>query len=281
MSRIDEALRRTAARVTDTRGVLSVAGPLPQRAALEQFPLEGPRAGDDVRPEAPARPAAPIAVNADIRVPLAAPVPPVRTGAPSADVYRRLAAQLTAARQQRPLRAVMLSSAVRDEGHATIALDLATALCGAGRVLLVDADLDAPSLHDMVRAEHTPGGVELLAAGPRAHALTPVGASCSVLTAGRLASGRVAGPASEWMSALVDEYAEMFHWVVLLPPPLSLLPDAALLARRIGSVVYVIGARTPFAVAQRTIASIDRELVVGTVLSGFDDTGDATAPRSD
>jgi hypothetical protein len=50
------------------------------------------------------------------------------------------------------------------------------------------------------------------------------------------------------------------------------MPDAQLLARRIGSVVFVIGAgSTPAAVVERAIVELGPEYLIGTVLNRIDD----------
>jgi len=65
-----------------------------------------------------------------------------------AEGSRILCASLNAAQMNKPFKLVMITSALAAEGRSTIAANLATFLAKSGkRVLLVDADLRRPSLH--------------------------------------------------------------------------------------------------------------------------------------
>ena len=270
MSRIDEALRRASARTAGASGALSVADTPPHGAALEHF-----------SPEAAAGSAGPVLATASAGAARpAASLPRAGVGPHPARRHPdeamamarcgRLASRLVAAQGERGLRTAMVTSAVPGEGHPAVAIDLAVALTRfAPRVLLVDADLHAPSLHEAVGVPGAPGLAESLATGRRALPFIKVSERLFVLTAGHVSELGAPGLASERMTEIVDECAAMFHWVVLSTSPVSLLPDAEVLARRLGAVAFVIGAGTPFAVAQRAMARIDRDLLVGTFLCGL------------
>ena len=74
-----------------------------------------------------------------------------------ASQIRSLRARILATNDGNPPRVITLSSGTREEGKTTMAVNLASALCETdqGRVVVVDGDLLAPALHEVmgVRAE--------------------------------------------------------------------------------------------------------------------------------
>ena len=95
--------------------------------------------------------------------------------------YRRLAAVLHHAQTQRGVRSVMIGSAVAAEGKTLTATNLALTLSHSfdRRVLLIDADLRRPSVHEMFGLPNDHGLVDNLryptAAGCRS---APCRATC-------------------------------------------------------------------------------------------------------
>jgi len=70
------------------------------------------------------------------------------------------------------------------------------------------------------------------------------------------------------MRRIIEEAAAKFEFVILDTPPITLLPDANLLAEMVDAVVFVIGAgSTPLPLIQRAIQALDRNRIVGVVLN--------------
>src|ERR1700674_5010909 len=78
--------------------------------------------------------------------------------------YRRLAAVMHHAQTQRGVRSVMIASAVAAEGKTLTATNLALTLSQSfdRRVLLIDADLRRPGLHEMFQLPNEQGIVDSL-----------------------------------------------------------------------------------------------------------------------
>jgi Mrp family chromosome partitioning ATPase len=94
----------------------------------------------------------------------------------------------------------------------------------------------------------------------------------SVLTAGRPGPAPLADLTSERMAEIVQDSAAKFDWVLLDTPPVGLLPDAQVLVRLAGAVVFVIAAgSTPAAAVERAIAQVGTEAIIGTVLNRVED----------
>src|SRR5262249_58139948 len=86
---------------------------------------------------------------------------------------------------------------------------------------------------------------EALRDGTRELPFIEVSARLSVLTAGRPGAAPLAGLTSSCMSDFVEQCAARFDWVLIDTPPVGVLPDAQVLARLAGAVIFVIGPGPP------------------------------------
>jgi len=197
----------------------------------------------------------------------------VGPGAESALVeqYRRLGAALHHHQLQSGARTLMVTSAVAAEGKTLTATNLALTLSHSyqRRVLLVDADLRRPSIHEILRLNNSTGLSDSLrhpeTGGLRYHPISPY---LSALTAGRADSDPMAGLVSDTMNRLLSEAAQQFDWVIVDTPPVALLPDANLLAAMIDTAVLVISARrTPYPLVRRAVEAIGQQRILGVVLN--------------
>jgi capsular exopolysaccharide synthesis family protein len=185
--------------------------------------------------------------------------------------YRRLGAALHHHQLQSGARTLMVTSAVAAEGKTLTATNLALTLSHSyqRRVLLVDADLRRPSIHEILRLPNTTGLSDSLRhpeqSGLRVHEISP---NLSALTAGRADSDPMAGLVSDTMNRLLSEAGQQFDWVIVDTPPVALLPDANLLAAMIDTAVLVIGARaTPYPLVRRAVEAIGQQRILGVVLN--------------
>jgi protein-tyrosine kinase len=189
--------------------------------------------------------------------------------------YRRLAASLHDAQTTQGLRVVTVTSALPRDGKTLTAVNLALTLSESysRRVLLIDADLRRPSVHQVLGIQNRAGLNEVLHDEVQELPLVALSATLSVLTSGRTRSTPLAGLASQRMGTLLDECASRFDWVLLDVPPVGLLADAQILGRLTGAVILVIRAgATPYALVERAITQIGRESIIGTVLNGVEET---------
>jgi capsular exopolysaccharide synthesis family protein len=272
MSRIDEALRRAA-----KTGEVSV-----DASILEQYAAEAP-----TRPQAPERiqprrtqavsaprfgaaappSAAPPAVQKSLegKLVLSREIPPV-----SIEQYRRLAAALHDLQLEHGLKILMVSSAVPREGKTLTIVNLALTFSESyqQRVLLIDADLRRPSIHEMFGLPSGPGLADVMRAADSPLPLVEVSPYLSILTAGRADANLMAQLASERIRTVIKNASASFDWVLLDTPPVGLLPDAQLVARVSDGVLFVIAAgATPYPLVQHSIAELGADRIVGTVLN--------------
>lgn len=296
MSRIEEALRRSGA-----AGPRPVPGPGPEPPAEPTAPAAPPAAAEtehespwtfdesagarasQARPQAAAPSPAPEAHPATGPVtitpfqgfhPTAAEklVVSGTDGRGFVEEYRKLAATLHHTQADRGIKVVMIASALPGEGKSLTATNLALTLSESyrRRVLLVDADLRRPSLHEVFQVPNASGLSDGLSA-PSEHklALTQITPLLMLLTAGKPELDPMGAITSGRMRQVVEEASAAFDWVIIDTPPVGLLTDANLLAAMVDAAVLVVRAgRTPLPAVQRAADAIGRDRVLGIVLNG-------------
>jgi len=228
---------------------------------------------EDVRPAPAARATPP----ADYRLPdevLDKIVLGDRADTGLVEQYRRVAAVLHHAQTLRGIRSVMIASAVAAEGKTLTATNVALTLSHSfgRRVLLIDADLRRPSVHEMFGLSNDHGLVDSLR--------TPVGGRLPVqavlrnlwvLTAGHPTSDPMSGLVSGMMKQLLAEARDQFDWVIVDTPPVALMPDANLLGDMIDAALLVVSASTtPYPLVQRAAAAIGADRILGVILNRAD-----------
>ena len=135
-------------------------------------------------------------------------------------------------------------------------------------MLLIDADLRRPSIHELLGIPNGAGFADVERSGGGTLPLVEVSPRLSVLTAGKAGASPRAQLTSDRARAIVKSASASFDWVLLDAPPVGLLPDAQLIARLSESVLFVIAAgSTPYHLVQRGIADLGADRIVGTVLN--------------
>jgi capsular exopolysaccharide synthesis family protein len=217
------------------------------------------------------------------RVPPSVDVKPVapRTIDPaSVEQYRRLAASLHSLQGQRGIKILMVTSSMPREGKTLTAVNLALTLSEyRRRVLLIDADMRRPSVHELFGVPNRVGLGDGLRAPGTTLTLVNSTEHLTLLTAGRPDPNPAAGLASERMRVVLKEAAERFDWVIVDTPPVGMLSDASLIGSFVDGVVFVVAAgTTERQVVERAINEIGRERIIGTVLNRVASTA---SPRHD
>ncbi len=184
---------------------------------------------------------------------------------------RRVAAVLHHEQSLRGVRSVMIGSAVPAEGKTLTATNLALTLSHSfdRRVLLLDADLRRPSVHEMFGLPNDHGLVDNLR-GPNGGRLPvhAVSRNLWVLTSGQPTSDPMSLLVSENMKQLLADAMDQFDWVIVDTPPVAMLSDANLLAGMIDKALIVINAcSTPYPLVQRAAAALGADRILGVILN--------------
>lgn len=170
-------------------------------------------------------------------------------------------------------RSLMVTSTRPAEGKSTTSIAIAKVLSRTGRrVLIVDADMRSPSMHEYLGGKNKAGLSNLLAGDNDWQALVRDSNTkgLSLLSAGPMPPSAAELLSSERMSVLIRQMQEHFEHIVVDAPPILGLADAPLLARAVEGCVFVVEAE---GVAVRGIrASLERlrsvqAHIVGAVLT--------------
>jgi capsular exopolysaccharide synthesis family protein len=171
-------------------------------------------------------------------------------------------------------RSVMITSAIAAEGKTIVASNLALTLSASyqRRVLLIDADLRWPNVHEVFRVSNRVGLGDSLRQPesgrlPVQHVLPHLW----ILTAGRPDPDPMSGLVSDTMKQLLSNAREQFDWVVVDTPPVALLTDANLLGEMIDVALLVVGANTtPYPLVKRASEAIGSSRILGVVFNRAD-----------
>ena len=195
--------------------------------------------------------------------------------------YRKLAAVLHHAQVERGVKIIMTTSALPGEGKSLTAVNLALTLSESyrKRVFLVDADLRRPTVQRIFGLPSIAGLTEgLKATEDRPMSLTRISERLFVLPAGRPDADPMSGLTSDRMHRLLKQAASTFDWVIVDSPPVSILPDASLLAAFVDGVLLVVRAgKAPFQLVKRTVDTITHERILGVVMNAVDFAHDRNA----
>lgn len=162
----------------------------------------------------------------------------------AAESYRALSHSLVLSCSGERPKVIAVTSAVPLEGKTTTAVNVATALAQQGnRVLLVDADVRQPSVHQQLDVPRQPGLADALGC---AQALkdnqwhdTRQPGLC-VLPAGNHQNGSAPAIDPNIIASLLRQWRSEFDHVVVDSPPVTLISDAMLLAAQADAVLLVV-----------------------------------------
>ncbi|MDX2176930.1 MAG: polysaccharide biosynthesis tyrosine autokinase [Candidatus Sumerlaeia bacterium] len=180
-----------------------------------------------------------------------------------ADAFRFVRTSLQYASAGRPPRAILVTSALAQEGKSTVAANIAIAFAEAGRrVLLIDGDLKAPSVHRVFGIDKTPGLTDVLT-GQREFAdaiqQAPDAPSLQILPAGPQAPSPVDLLDSAAMDRVLEAARAKYDLVVVDAAPCQAMADALVLARRVDGVCIVVNhGKTDIELLEKTVAALER-----------------------
>jgi non-specific protein-tyrosine kinase len=193
---------------------------------------------------------------------------------PISEAYRTLRTNLDFASLDQALKTLVVTSAGVSEGKSTMLANLAVVSAQAGRrVVLVDADLRRPTLHEVFGLDNEVGLTTLMMdeAALASPPLQDTGIEgLSVLTSGPLPPNPAELMGSRRMEEVVAVLADQADQVFFDTPPVVAVTDAAVLATKVDGVLLVIRAgktRREYArTAVQRLEQINARLI-GTVLT--------------
>jgi succinoglycan biosynthesis transport protein ExoP len=172
---------------------------------------------------------------------------------------------------------VVVTSAGPGEGKSVVSSNLAVSLAQAGqRVLLIDADMRRPRVHEIFDLPQEPGLSNLLVGDCKPSEAVrkwkAVPGLC-VLSAGMIPPNPAELLGSKRFEEYISTLGEHFDWVLVDSPPVLAVADAAVVANGASGVVFVVGAdQTSRQAAREAIHQLQsaHARVIGAVLNRVD-----------
>jgi capsular exopolysaccharide synthesis family protein len=161
------------------------------------------------------------------------------------EAHRRLRDRILNLMPDSGPRTLLFISAIDGEGSQRIVVDFARTLVSlGGEIMLVDADLRLPILHDMVGVAQTPGISELVSGKSTLKEVTHRVNQDRFLI---IPSGRPARPFLSThdlrsLYASLEVIKAFADWVVFNAPPVNLYNDGLNLAKMVDGVIIVVHA---------------------------------------
>jgi protein-tyrosine kinase len=198
--------------------------------------------------------------------------------------FRKLRSRMFQYRYEAPLKTILVCSGMPAEGKSFVTANLAMSLArnNVNNILLIDADLRRPTLHNLLGAPSEPGLSEYLSGTADindimqrdlTHKAVGTGHLRSVANLTFIPAGKCGDNSSELVAnhrieELIATLSPQFDWILIDSPPVLAVTDAIDIARAADAVLLVArGGSTPFEVAQRTQASFHNSRILGFVLN--------------
>jgi capsular exopolysaccharide synthesis family protein len=192
-----------------------------------------------------------------------------------AEKFRFLAVRLRQLRQSRPLKRVLITSTIPQEGKSTVAANLACTLARRKphRTLLLEGDLRRPTVAQKFGLGPVPGLSEWLRGETQSRNIYRLEAlGLWVLPAGSAPENPLELMQSGKLSPLMEELTACFDWIVIDSPPVLPLADTSIWARLADGILLVTRKNiTEKTQLQRGLDALERSKLLGALVNGSTD----------
>ena len=191
----------------------------------------------------------------------------------AAEKFRLLATRLKNMQHDRPLKRVLITSSICEEGKSMVSANLAITLArhGLQKVLLIDGDLRKPVLAEKFGFPRLAGLHELLRGQAQLNdVIYELGdLHVSFLPAGAVAEQPLELLQSSRLPQLLAEVSGRFDWILIDSPPLFPVADANVWNRHVDGLLLVAReGRTEKKVLKKGLENLDNPVLLGAVVNG-------------
>ncbi len=190
-----------------------------------------------------------------------------------AEEYKRMGSHLRTDDNKNDIKTLLFTSSHSGEGTSTVLINFAIEMAKGGeKVLIVDANLRAPIIHENFNLEINNGLTELL------YKKRNVGdvikkthlENLNVITSGAPISNPFTSFTSDSLRPLIDKIRPYADWILFDSPPIHAYNDSTALAEKMDGLIFVIQAeKTKWEVAQSAKEKITKEntKILGVILN--------------
>jgi len=194
-----------------------------------------------------------------------------------AEKFRFLSVRLRQMQQARPLKKLLITSTLSEEGKSMVSANLAATLARRKqqRVLLLEGDLRRPVQAGMFGIGRVPGLSEWLQSGSPAagNIYFLEGPGFWLMPAGKPPENPLELMQSGKLSELLDQVTAWFDWVLIDSPPILPLADTSVWDRCADGVLLVVReGRTEKRQLERGLATLAPSRVLGVVVNNCTNT---------
>lgn len=190
----------------------------------------------------------------------------------AAEKFRLLALRIRHLQEKRPIRKLLVTSSVVQEGKSLISANLAFTMANREnqRVLLIEGDLRQPRIGEILRHRHLDGLSEW-AAGSKPitdFLYRPDDLPLWFLPAGRNSQDPLETLQSPRLPELMAQLMDWFDIVIIDAPPVVPLADSHVWEAFVDSTLLVVReGRTPKKQLEKALEILDRKKIIGAVLN--------------
>ncbi|MFO1020278.1 MAG: polysaccharide biosynthesis tyrosine autokinase [Planctomycetales bacterium] len=198
-----------------------------------------------------------------------------------AESFRTIRTALYFSTQGHGKQVIQVTSAESQDGKSTLCSNLSLAIANSGkRILLIDADLRCPRLHELFGEAQRPGLSDVLAGEISLEDAVITGSvpSLHLLCAGTNSSNPSEMLGSVAFEKLVARAREKYDYVIIDTPPMMLVSDPCIVAGLVNSVILVLRrGKNRLSTIRRTyeLLHMHKVRLMGVVLNDSELSGDS------
>jgi capsular exopolysaccharide synthesis family protein len=197
----------------------------------------------------------------------------------AAESIRTIRTSVVLSADEKPLKVLLVTSSVPNEGKTTIAANLAVALAQAGEnVIMIDADLRRPNLHERFGLENKSGITDVLRHPETLQASFQKVAgvpNLAVLTGGTVVNNPSETIGAALMKSLIAAMSKKCDRLIIDAPPIRAFSDPLMLSRLADGVLLIVSSgQTPRVPVQQSVQALlgVQAHILGVVLNKADVT---------
>lgn len=217
-----------------------------------------------------------------------AQLPALLERGPAVEQFRSLRSRIFELRDISPLKTILVTSGLPQEGKSFISTNLALSLARHknSKVLLIDGDMRRYTLHQILGCDSHPGLADYLAGKaailevmqrpeqmPATSGTTPILPNLTFIAGGNGGDKAADLSGSPRFRELIRLASPLFDWIIVDSSPVLPVSDAVNLARSCDGVLLIArGGVTKFPVAQRAQSELKASNILGFVLNAVQET---------